>query len=127
MAEAPRFRAVLQSGNSAEEKAVMLGMGTPDNRRFEMLFDLGCIPTVLAALVAEAGKLSAKLQEKDRPPQQIINAVGMRAAMGANGGLAVILTLEGGAEIALQFPKDEAKDAALATLDLTEMVDPTKH
>jgi hypothetical protein len=125
--EAPRFRTVLQSGHSAEEKAVMLAMGTPDDRRFEMLFDLGCIPTILAALLAEAGKLTAKLPEKDRPPQQVIYARNVRAALGANGDLAMLFTLEGGAEITLHFPKDEEIDVVQSSLEIAEMIDSTKH
>lgn len=41
MPEAPRFRAVMESGHSAERRAVTLGLDSLSGQRFEMLLELG--------------------------------------------------------------------------------------
>lgn len=116
MAKAPKFRALLESGHSAKELAIMLGLATEDSGRYEMLFDLGCIPTVLSALASEAGRLTAKLPEHQRPPQQVLQARSMQAALN-NGAVTLTLVLESGAEIVFQFPKENT------TIDLATAQD----
>ncbi|OWK20719.1 hypothetical protein AJ88_26050 [Mesorhizobium amorphae CCBAU 01583] len=86
------------------------------------------MPLAIAALAAEMGKLVAKLPADETPILQGIRGTGTQLAMKDDGTVTILLRLETGAELPLEF---QAKDLVRLREQIDEaakLADPkTRH
>lgn len=101
--KAPRFELVLGSNADAKSKTVTITVGTIDKKKFTLDFSLACVPLAIAALAAEAGKIAATLPAHTTPNLQGIRTIASTLAMKNDGTVALLLKLETGVELPLEF------------------------
>ncbi|TIW97182.1 hypothetical protein [Mesorhizobium sp.] len=107
--KAPVLEVVLASGVDQSAGTISVTFGSVDRKKFQLDFAPKCVPLAIAALAAEMGKLVAALPAERTPDLQGIRAIGTQLAMKDDGTVAILLRLESGADLPLEF---QAKDLA---------------
>ncbi|MBO6727218.1 MAG: hypothetical protein JJ911_16295 [Rhizobiaceae bacterium] len=115
---APKFVRVLSGEARPNNKSVALLLGTEAMEKFGLEFDVGVAPAVIAALASLVGKATEDMPREERPTTQALQTTGMAFGLNDHGQPGIILSLEGGGEIALALTLSD-----LPTL--REMIDNT--
>jgi hypothetical protein len=104
---APKFDVLLHSSARPDTQSIVLVFGSVDKRRFALEFSAQCVPIAIAAMAAEMGKIASTVPQDTTPTMQGIRAVGTTLAMKDDGTIALLLRLESGAELPLEFQQTE--------------------
>src|SRR5437588_587445 len=99
---APKFEVLLHSEARPTNRSILLVVGTADKKRFNLEFSVACAPVAIAAMIAELGKVVSTLPQNTLPIQGI-RTTGTTLAMKDDGTVALLLRLESGAELPLEF------------------------
>jgi hypothetical protein len=127
--KAPIFTTLLRSNEDAKRKVVVLTFGTADMTKFEIEISTKCAPLAIVALVTHLGKLASTLPESEREQLQAqpIRCVGVTPAVGHKGSPALVLRLEGGAELPLEFSQESLAKIASALQELATAGDRSRY
>ncbi len=100
---APRFEFVLASEADRENKAIKMVFQSADQKHFVLEISARCAALTMAALAAHLGEILTGLAPEDYPEVQPISVRSAEAVATGGGGVALVMTLEGGAELPLEF------------------------
>jgi hypothetical protein len=102
---APRFEYVLGAG--AGDGAVTITFLGTDRKKYEVELSAHCAGLAIAATSAHLGHVQSTLSEGANAPVQPIAVTGVRTQMRDNGNPALMLVLESGAELPLEFQRED--------------------
>ncbi|WP_146606138.1 hypothetical protein [Mesorhizobium kowhaii] len=125
--KAPMLEVVLSSRMDEAAEAVSVTFGSVDKKRFQLDFAIKCIPLAIAALAAEAGKLLAGLPADKQPNLQGIRATGTQLAMKEDGTVALLLRLESGADLPLEFQHKDLLNLRSQIDEAVQMTSKRRH
>ncbi len=104
---APRFEYVLQAKADADVGAVrLLFLGT-DQKKYAVELSAHCAGLTIAAASAHLGEVLSTLPPEQHPPVQPVTVAGVRTQMRDNGNPGLMLVLETGAELPLEFQRED--------------------
>jgi hypothetical protein len=104
---APRFEYVLGADADTQAHAVkLLFLGT-DKKKYAVELSAHCAGLVIAAASAYLGRIQAALPEGSNPPVQPVTVAGVRTQMRDNGNAGLMIVLESGAELPLEFQRED--------------------
>lgn len=126
--KAPVFDRVLDSDIDVERKTVRLRFGGADKKAYWVELDLSCVPLAITALASSAGLLLSKLPEDKRGQvQRLPPVVGTQTAMMDDGTVTLVLHMEGGAELPLEFDKEALAKLSAQIEELLTLADPKRR
>lgn len=125
--KAPMLEVVLSSGMNEAAEAVSVVFGSVDKQIYQLDFAIKCIPLAIAALAAEAGKLLDVLPATKQPALQGIRATGTQLAMKEDGTVALLLRLEGGANLPLEFQHKDLLNLRSQIDEAVQMASKRRH
>jgi hypothetical protein len=102
---APRFEYVLGAGADAEAGAVTITFLGTDRKKYEVELSAHCAGLAIAATTAHLGQIQSTLPEGART--QPVAVTGVRTQMRDNGNPGLTLILESGAELPLEFQRED--------------------
>jgi len=100
---APRFEYVL--GAAADGSAVKLTFLGIDKRKYDVELSAHCAGLTIAATSAYLGQIQAA--HPSDTPVQPVTVTGVRTQMRDNGSAGLMVVLESGAELPLEFQRDD--------------------
>ena len=104
---APRFEYVLGADADTEAHAVkLLFLGT-DKKKYAVELSAHCAGLVIAAASAYLGRIQAALPEGSKTAVQPVTVAGVRTQMRDNGNAGLMIVLESGAELPLEFQRED--------------------
>lgn len=104
---APRFEYVLQAKADAQASAVrLLFLGT-DKKKYAVELSAHCAGLTIAAASAYLGEVLAALPPDQHPPVQPVIVAGVRTQIRDNGSVGLMVVLENGAELPLEFQRED--------------------
>lgn len=104
---APRFEYVLQAKADAGASAVrLLFLGT-DQKKYAVELSAHCAGLTIAAASAHLGEVLSTLPREAHPPVQPVTVAGVRTEMRDNGNPGLMVVLESGAELPLEFQRED--------------------
>jgi len=104
---APRFEYVLQAKADAPANAVrLLFLGT-DQKKYAVELSAHCAGLTIAAASAHLGEVLSTLPPDQQPPVQPVAVAGVRTEMRDNGNPGLMVVLESGAELPLEFQRED--------------------
>lgn len=104
---APRFEYVLQAKADADASAVrLLFLGT-DQKKYAVELSAHCAGLTIAAASAYLGEVLSALPPEQHPPAQPVTVAGVRTQMRDNGNPGLMVVLENGAELPLEFQRED--------------------
>lgn len=124
---APTFTTLLASQANLDVSSATLTMGTADRKKFELEFSVMALPAVITCLIAEAGRLFSKYPENTTPTLQGVRATGTTLAMKDDGTMALLLRLESGVELPLEFSAADLSRLRDQLQEATELADRDHH
>ena len=104
---APRFEYVLQAKADAEAAAVRLLFLGNDQKKYAVELSTHCAGLTIAAASAHLGEVLSALPREEHPPVQPVAVAGVRTEMRDNGNPGLMLVLESGAELPLEFQRED--------------------
>jgi len=111
---APRFEYVLGAAADIEASAVKLIFLGTDKKKYDVELSAHCAGLAIAAASATLGSILAALPPGANPPVQPVAVAGVRPHMRDNGNAGLMIVLESGAELPLEFQRaDLVKLSAL--------------
>lgn len=116
--KAPRFEKMIASGRDAATQSVSLTFQDSAENNYEIELSLQSVPLSIFALVNEQARILSTIPAQERPAMQTIQGTGIRPAIGPDGAPALILYLEGGGELTIEFPKEAIVELAQALTEL---------
>ncbi len=102
---APRFEYVL--GADAGDGAVKLTFLGTDKKKYAVELSAHCAGLAIAAASAYLGRIQSALPEGANPPVQPVAVAGVRPQMRDNGNAGLMIVLESGAELPLEFQRQD--------------------
>lgn len=99
----PRFDYVLTSQADRANQSIRLTFQGADQQAHTIEVSARCAALTLAAMAAHLGELLSGLPREQYPEVQPIVVDGANAIPTGDGGVALILRLEGGADLPLEF------------------------
>jgi hypothetical protein len=124
---APRFEVVLTSGIDKAAEAVFVTFGSADKKKFQLDFSLKCVPLAIAALGAEGSKLAATYPVGRTPDLQGIRMSGTQLAMKDDGTVTLLLRLQSGAELPLEFQQKDLTRLRAQIDEAVQLADKKGH
>lgn len=104
---APRFEYVLQAKADADASAVrLLFLGT-DQKKYAVELSAHCAGLTIAAASAHLGEVLSALPLDRHPPVQPVAVAGVRTELRDNGNPGLMVVLESGAELPLEFQRED--------------------
>lgn len=104
---APRFEYVLQAKADPKASAVrLLFLGT-DQKKYAVELSAHCAGLTIAAASAYLGEVLAQIPPEQHPPVQPVTVTGVRTQMRDNGSAGLMVMLENGAELPLEFQRED--------------------
>jgi hypothetical protein len=94
---------------------------------YEIELSLQSVPVSIFALANEHGRVLSTLPAQDRPAVQPIQGTGIRPAIRTGGLPALILHLEGGGELTIEFSKEAIAEAAKALTELAVAIETQRY
>jgi hypothetical protein len=125
--KAPRFEKLVASDRNVATRTVSLMFKGHDENNYEIELDLQSVPVSIFALANEYGRILSTLPATDRPAVQPIQGTAIRPALGPDGTPALILHLEGGGELTIEFSKTAIAAAAEALAELVTATDTDRY
>ncbi len=116
--KAPRFEKLITSDRNVATRSVSLIFQDKSKNNYEIEFALQSVPVSIFALANEYGRILSTLPATERPAVQPIQGTGILPAVGVDGVPALILQLEGGGELTIEFSKEAIVAAANALSEL---------
>ena len=104
---APRFEYVLGATADTEASAVKLIFLGTDKKKYAVELSAHCAGLAIAAASATLGSILAALPEGANPPVQPVTVAGVRPHMRDNGNAGLMIVLESGAELPLEFQRQD--------------------
>ena len=111
---APRFEYGLQSGANQQTKAVSLTFQGVDKQHYTLEVSVQCAAMAMTHLAARLGELLASIPADQVPDMQPISVRAAEAIPLEDGALALLLSLEGGAQLPLEFSGANVQKLAAA-------------
>jgi hypothetical protein len=102
---APRFEYVLGAGADTEAGAVTITFLGTDRKKYEVELSAHCAGLAIAAAAAHLGQVQSCLPEGVRV--QPVAVTGVRTQMRDNGNPGLMIVLESGAELPLEFQRQD--------------------
>ncbi len=104
---APRFEYVLGAAADTDASAVKLTFLGTDKKKYAVELSAHCAGLAIAAASATLGSILAALPEGANPPVQPVAVAGVRPHMRDNGNAGLTIVLETGAELPLEFQRED--------------------
>ena len=104
---APRFEYVLGADADTEANIVKLIFLGTDKKKYAIELSAHCAGLAIAAASAYLGRIQAALPEGANPPVQPVTVAGVRPHMRDNGNAGLMIVLESGAELPLEFQRED--------------------
>lgn len=101
----PRLVSMLEANTDLGTRTVSLLLEAESKKTYRVPLAASCIPMVIAALVAELGKIDASLPPGETAGLQDVHG-GIKVGVRPDGAAALILTLQG-VELPLTLTKEE--------------------
>lgn len=124
---APRFEHVLASQANKLTSSIAVTFLDADKKKYAVEISTKCAALTLAAIAAHLGEILSSIPAEDHPAVQPIVGKSVQTAMRDNGALALILTLESGAELPLEFPRGDLAKLSSQFAELAKLADPKQH
>ena len=100
---APRFEFVLGSEADRQAQVVKLVFQSAEQKHYVIEISARCAAMTIAALAAHLGEILTGVAPEDYPDVQPISVRSAEAIPTGGGAVALVMTLEGGAELPLEF------------------------
>lgn len=104
---APRFEYALQAKADAEASAVRLLFLGADQKKYAVELSAHCARLTIAAASAYLGEVLSALPPEQHPPVQPVTVAGVRTQLRDNGNPGLMVVLENGAELPLEFQRED--------------------
>ena len=104
---APRFEYVLGADADTDAGAVKLTFLGTDKKKYAVELSAHCAGLAIAAASAYLGRIQAALPEGAQVPVQPVTVAGVRPQMRDNGNAGLMIVLESGAELPLEFQRED--------------------
>ena len=104
---APRFEYVLGAAADADAGAVKLTFLGTDRKKYDVELSAHCAGLTIAAASANLGRIQSALPPDANPPVQPVTVAGVRTQMRDNGNAGLMIVLESGAELPLEFQRHD--------------------
>jgi hypothetical protein len=104
---APRFEYVLGADADTQGGAVKLTFLGTDKKKYAVELTAHCAGLAIAAASANLGRVQAALPQGARTAVQPVTVAGVRTQMRDNGKAGLMIVLESGAELPLEFQRDD--------------------
>lgn len=117
----PRLVSMLEASTDLETRTVSLLLEAESKKTYRVPLAASCIPMVIAALVAELGKIDASRPPGEAAGLQDVRG-GMKVGVRPGGGAVLILTLQG-VELPLALTKEELTNLRKGIDDAMAMID----
>jgi hypothetical protein len=104
---APRFEYVLGAAADTDAGAVKLTFLGNDKKKYAVELSAHCAGLAIAAASAYLGRIQAALPEGAQPVAQPVTVAGVRTQMRDNGNAGLMIVLESGAELPLEFQRED--------------------
>jgi hypothetical protein len=104
---APRFEYVLGAAADTEAGAVKLSFLGTDKKKYAVELSAHCAGLTIAAASAYLGRIQAALPDGANIPVQPVAVAGVRPQMRDNGNAGLMIVLESGAELPLEFQRED--------------------
>jgi hypothetical protein len=104
---APRFEYVLGAAADTGAGAVTLTFLGADRKKYAVELSAHCAGLAIAAASAYLGRVQAALPPDARTPVQPVTVAGVRTQMRDNGNAGLMIVLESGAELPLEFQRGD--------------------
>jgi hypothetical protein len=108
----PIFQRTISSNRDIRARTVSIAFEADDSKKYEVHFDIKCVPTAIFALTNEQGIVLSTLPQGERPAAQTIKGTGILPALNSAGMPALILQLEGGGELTIEYSKQAITEVA---------------
>ena len=123
--KAPLFEKVLSSTADKATKAVQITFLAADNKKYTVDISAQCAALALTAIAANLGEILSNVPAAEHPPMQPIVVRSAQTAMRDNGAVALILTLESGAKLPLEFQQQNLAELSEQFAELATLADRT--
>jgi hypothetical protein len=104
---APRFEYVLGAAADTDAGAVKITFLGTDKKKYAVELSAHCAGLTIAAASAYLGRVQAALPPDARMAVQPVTVAGVRTQMRDNGNAGLMIVLESGAELPLEFQRDD--------------------
>jgi hypothetical protein len=122
---APRFDYVLQSKTDTAGNTVRLLFLGRDQKKYAVELSAQCAGLTIAATSAHLGQILAAMPPDEQPPPtQPVVVAGVRAGMRDNGLAGLTVVLENGAEMTLEFQRDDLVRLSALFAEMAAYVSP---